>query len=745
MARRGVFMLVAFLAFSLCARADVFRPESGARKKTSLNGDWKYSIKDSAAYSKPNYNDASWHTIRVPGDVTAEGVRGARVMWFRKKFTLPSDKRFSHVRFARVLDSAEVWLNGEKLTFPQYPARLDERQAGTFARIWTFEWPDAFDISAAALPGRENVLAVRVVNDPATQTDVFAAHPDITARNAAGILGDVSLVQRPDVFVSAFTREHPKKISNGRMRHKFFVFISNDSPDARDLKVEISIFDDTGGGRRMFSKTEQSRVSGSGEIIEFKWNAAPTFHTMRAVATIRENGALRDSVALTFHGTVVSAGGGRLTVNGDPFTIRGAHGTPGLLAAGRSVKKNTLTDNGSDRDLDMLRDAGVSVVHTSHPTVPLMQKAARYGIMVIPVITPKTYENTLLALKEFSNILFWEISASQTESVYLMAATIAAVDPYRRPISYAGPLRLAPGSRASEHIDIRAVTAVHEKTAVCSAYTEYDDEYLYYLYPWGVKADAELPGAGYQMFDALRRSWESCAARKQIQGAVYRSLSSSDPRLPGLRHSQEFTRNPDMIAALAYVFAELRADITRTDTGRYVMSVQSGSACPLRGLSVTVDGRGAGSRDTLASGATAQFNTGGASPSRAVISFASHYGLARSVKLDLTDPMLDPPAIRFSKSAIVFKKAQTAKLTLTITAPDNETIQGRITITADNKSLQIEPAARNITVRAGDTATAPFNVLTPGAAARDIRVTARLDFKNERRHPRKAQLAVSVR
>lgn len=745
MARRGILILVAFLALCFRAQADVFRPEAGMRKKLSLNGDWKYSIKDAAAYSDPDFNDASWHTIRVPGDVTAQGVHGARVVWFRKSFKLPADNRFSHLRLTRVLDSAEVWLNGQKLTFPQYPKPLDAGQSGTFARIWSFDWPDAYDISAAIFPGRENVIVVRVVNDPATQTSVFEIHPDVTARNAAGIPGDVYLVQQPDVFISAFTREHPTKISNGRTRHKFFLYVTNDTPAVRRVSVEVSIFDDSSRGIRVFSKTEEAEIGSSGDLIEFKWNTTPTFNALRAVAAIRENGALIDSVALTFHGAIVSTAGGRLTVNGDPFTIRGVHGTPGLLAAGKVVSKNTISNDGAARDIDMLCEAGVNIVHTSHPTIPLMQKASRCGIMIVPVLTTQTYENTLLALKEFSNILFWEISASQTESVYLMASIIAAVDPYRRPISYSGPLRLAAGSRVSKHIDIRAITAVHDKTAVCSQYTAPDNEYLYYLHPWGVKADVSLPAAEYQMFDILHRSWDACMGQRRVQGVVYRKLASSDPRLPGLRQSQSFTRNTDLIAALAYIFADVRVDVTHADTGRFVLNVQSISSFTLRGFTANADGAAAGSRDSLSPGASARFDLGTRAPSRAIIAFMTHNGLARIVKFDLSGPVIDPSLIHFSKPVIAFKTAADAKLTLSITAPDDEAIQGRVSITTDNKSLQIEPAARNITVKAGDTAMVPFNVQVPRTQAPDIRINARLDFKNERRHPRKAQLAVAIR
>jgi len=158
--RAVVIILIVSVISGLCVTTPTWAATL-ARQTVSLNGnDW---LINSGAVLP---NDSNWITATVPGNIQSDlerrhlldplsyGAGDPRLIevcqkewWYKKSFMVPSD--FSGQRvvlvFDGVDDTCQVWLNGQLLG----------SHAGMFIR---FE----FDISKVILPGRNNMLVVKV-------------------------------------------------------------------------------------------------------------------------------------------------------------------------------------------------------------------------------------------------------------------------------------------------------------------------------------------------------------------------------------------------------------------------------------------------------------------------------------------------------------------------------------------------------------------------------------------------------
>src|SRR5215472_3298968 len=185
---KGSFAICLLLG-SMSSAAQVGAPAS---MRLPLRGEWRMQSscrveKPGTEVSTPAFRDASWYAVSVPTTVVAALVKlkvypdptfgmnlrqlpgvtypiGANFSnqpmrqdspfivpwWFRKVFTLPANDRGKTLwlDFGGINYRANIFLNGKQIG--KY-----EEVAGAWR---TYE----FDITGAALPGKENVLAVEV-------------------------------------------------------------------------------------------------------------------------------------------------------------------------------------------------------------------------------------------------------------------------------------------------------------------------------------------------------------------------------------------------------------------------------------------------------------------------------------------------------------------------------------------------------------------------------------------------------
>jgi Glycosyl hydrolases family 2, TIM barrel domain/Glycosyl hydrolases family 2, sugar binding domain len=114
-------------------------------------------LAEAAGREQPDYDDAAWDEVVVPGTLNPPPVRETGG-WYRRAFYAP--RPFGELATTLKIGSAnyvaDVWLNG---------AYLGYHEGGST--------PFAFDVSASLQPGKLNVLAIRVDNPPwGTRNDI---------------------------------------------------------------------------------------------------------------------------------------------------------------------------------------------------------------------------------------------------------------------------------------------------------------------------------------------------------------------------------------------------------------------------------------------------------------------------------------------------------------------------------------------------------------------------------------------
>ena len=137
---------------------DYFYDSEGLRKPlVKLNGDWKFSVGDSAQWAQPQFNDKDWAEMRVPSAWREQGYNGYDgYAWYRKSFTFPEDAGQETVLLSlgRVDDVDEVYINGKLVgTSGQFPPDY----ASASREFRTYEVP-----AGLLKPGKDNLIAVRV-------------------------------------------------------------------------------------------------------------------------------------------------------------------------------------------------------------------------------------------------------------------------------------------------------------------------------------------------------------------------------------------------------------------------------------------------------------------------------------------------------------------------------------------------------------------------------------------------------
>lgn len=748
--RGAVRIAVIVLAACVAVRADVLSLESAARKRLSLNGTWKMHAGDDARWSEADYDHDDWAGVTVPGALPkAPESGGSRVVWLRRTFTAPAGVEYSHLRLDRVLDEAQVWINGRRLTNPAYPKPFEDTQFGAFARIWTMNWPDAFEADGVIMPGRENVIAVRIRDHAERGTKTFDEHPGETADGAAGLTGDAYLITRPATHIKSIERVHPLTLKNGALDTHLYVLLGNDTLETQSLRLSLTVYEDANGGHAVFDEQREVRLPPGGELYDFRWKAAPSFMPYRAVATLRKGPALADTAGLRFHTVFVSADRNGLRVNAEPFAMRGVHGNPGLAVSGAG--RGVLTWSQLEEDLDALRQSGVNTVHTSNPTPRLAQEALARGMMIVPSLTAEFFDETVIALKEQPNILFWEVSTDKPNSLYVMASLIAAVDPYRRPIAYRGPLEIAPGSRLARNIAITARAARGPDAARDCGDSGKDSggKLPVYLYPWdpagkGAPAHAGPAHAG----EFLARAWDACVAPDRAPaGGVYTALTTQSAALPGLRPPGSMRHDPEMTDAMLGAYREIEPDVYTNAAGSRVLTLNNISGHALRGLEVyTAPGsRPAGKQALLAAGRRFNMPLPGAIPAAVRVRFVTHGGLRREFTFNASAPLAIPGRLRFDGGPLEIKPGAKGRATALIVNKSGETVKCRLKLESSLKGVAADSPSRSIIVQPGDTARVTVT-LTAGAGAKPGAgaLTAVLTYEDDRWRPLTAVLPISI-
>jgi hypothetical protein len=145
-----------------------------------LKGKWKFTIGDNLEWSKENFNDADWESIKVPSPWEEQGFYGYDgFAWYRKTFVISSESsnKELYLYLGYIDDADEVYLNGNLVggtgSFPpNYSTAYN-----TFRKYYLPKEYLKFDNS--------NVLSVRVFD---------------AQLNGGIVNGEVGIYQETDAF-----------------------------------------------------------------------------------------------------------------------------------------------------------------------------------------------------------------------------------------------------------------------------------------------------------------------------------------------------------------------------------------------------------------------------------------------------------------------------------------------------------------------------------------------------------------
>ncbi|HYT67020.1 MAG TPA: glycoside hydrolase family 2 TIM barrel-domain containing protein [Vicinamibacterales bacterium] len=360
----------------------------------SLNGTWKFmpSPRPSARpidFYRPDFNDGSWRTIAVPGNVETQGYGmpiyvnigyafqydrqdphpphdDNPVASYRRTFTVPAgwNGRRVLLHFAGVDSAFYAWVNGKKIGYSE-----DSRT------------PAEFDITPYLQAGT-NTLAVEVYR---FSDGSFLEDQDMW--RLSGIFRDVYLWSTATEHVRDFEihADLDATYRDGTIAMKAFVNNAGGSAGSGDVTLDLL----DAGGRTVVSQTKSYRTPAAGETtVDFllpvraphKWSAeTPSLY--RALITLK-NGS-RDVVEVipaTVGFRKMEIRDGRFLVNGQAVLIKGVNRHEHDPEHGHYVPREVMI-----RDIELMKQHNVNAVRTSHyPNTPeWYELAARYGLYVM--------------------------------------------------------------------------------------------------------------------------------------------------------------------------------------------------------------------------------------------------------------------------------------------------------------------------------------------------------------------------
>lgn len=345
--------------------------------------------------AQATYDDSSWRQLNLPHDWGIEGPFDPKgdgptgrlpywgVGWYRRHLQLPASDSGRHL-FLQVdgaMSYSEIWLNGHLIG----------------------GWPYGYasyqlDLTPWALPGKDNVLAVRLENLPQSSR----WYP------GAGIYRNIWLLRTTDVHVGHWgTQVTTPKISPDEAKVALRVQVEHDAPWeegtgkhalAPQVLAPITVHTDiyelgpSGqiAGEPVCSPVEsQVTIPPGGSVTvnqelsighPMLWSPKSPYRYV-AVTTVTESGRQMDKYQTPFGVRTLEFNPDRgLLINGEPVRIQGVCDHHDLGALGTAINVRAL-----ERQLTELQEMGCNALRTSHnpPAPELLDLCDKLGIIVM--------------------------------------------------------------------------------------------------------------------------------------------------------------------------------------------------------------------------------------------------------------------------------------------------------------------------------------------------------------------------
>ncbi|HEY3266956.1 MAG TPA: glycoside hydrolase family 2 TIM barrel-domain containing protein [Armatimonadota bacterium] len=366
------------LAALLC-----FAPAAFAANRASapLNAGWRFVREDAPNAQQPAFDDSAWKPVTLPHcwniDAGQDGDRGAYYHgagWYRRHLTVPpAPGRRRYLRFGAAFVVTDVFVNGRKAGHHE----------GGYAAF-------CYDITRLLRPGRDNVIAVRVMGSP----DEFVGPPKGGDYSKfGGLYRGVSLLETGSLCISPVADASPGVfLTTDSLTPKaagvgVSTLVRNAGASAASLDVRCRVLN--ADGRLVAAARTSARVAaGAAKDVTQRvtipdphlWDGVRDPYLYRAVVDILSGGQVVDTVEQplglrSFH---VDPKRGFI-LNGKPTSLHGVNRHQDRLNEGWAV---SAADE--KQDMGMIREIGATCLRTAHyqQSDAIYSECDRSGIVV---------------------------------------------------------------------------------------------------------------------------------------------------------------------------------------------------------------------------------------------------------------------------------------------------------------------------------------------------------------------------
>lgn len=340
-------------------------------RKVLMDADWKFYLGDINEASSPSYNDNSWRTLTLPHDWSVEqqvdkdapagndgGYYPTGLGWYRKAFTAPV-----------TLKGEKVWLYFEGV-YMNSTVYLNGKEIGGHPYGYTSFYCDATD---ALLPGKRNVIAVRVDNSQQKNCRWYTG---------SGIYRHVWLLHAPKLHIAPWgVVVKTQDVSKGKAVIEVRTTVSNETSQEQHFTVATKI-----EGSKDATSEVTVPAGSSREVVQQLnitspriWDIA-TPNLYKANVSILADGKTVDSYSQDFGIRTISYSTDGFFLNGRKLDINGGclHHDNGILGA-------VAFDRAEARRVQQMKEAGFNAIRTSHnlPSEAFLDACDQLGMLVV--------------------------------------------------------------------------------------------------------------------------------------------------------------------------------------------------------------------------------------------------------------------------------------------------------------------------------------------------------------------------
>lgn len=332
-----------------------YAPPANPRTRTLLTGPWRFLATDDLAGAEaPGFDDAAWASVTLPH---TWGERPHKSAWYRLRFPSPAGAgQRTYLYFEGAATFADVYVNGHHLG----------QHKGAYTRF-------LFDATPHLVPG-ENVLAVKVNNDPAETVDslpsgkgkrLYLAYGGLYRK--AWLLTTGPLHVDPTDHASSGVFVTPGRVDAEAAQFTVKTLLRNagDRPRRLELVQRLAAADAT----TVWSAQQEEAVpAGSrAEVIltgrvprPRLWSPADP-HLYTLWTEVRADGQVVDLLQERTGFRDFRLQDRRFFLNGSPLALRGVG-----KHQESEVHRSALTDDEIRQDFANLKDLGVNAVRLAH-------------------------------------------------------------------------------------------------------------------------------------------------------------------------------------------------------------------------------------------------------------------------------------------------------------------------------------------------------------------------------------------